>query len=532
VNPRRVVPDARVRWSGASLAVVGGACLVALVVHIALIDRYGYHGDELYFLDCGRHLAFGYVDHAPLVPWLARLGEELGGGLFGLRLPAVLAGVGTLVLVALLVHEWGGGWRAQLLALLALLIAPAHLRMRAMLDIPVVEVMLCTATSYLVARALARHERWTWVLAGGALGLAMLAKHSSLLWGGALAMGLIATHGPQVFHFRWPWLGISLALLMFLPNLVWQVRNGFPTLDFLGTLRAEVLESQGRPLFAAGQLLYFHPFAVPIWGAGVASAWLARRESMPWALLFLLLFGFYLVVGGKPYYLASAYPPVLAAGGVALERWFERHVALRRTFVAVLAATGLAFATLTLPLLPLQRIDSTLGSVLGWVVPPMALTHDLHGMFGWPEHAATVDAVYRALPEADRRSASVLTGSYAQAGAINQFRDPDTPRAVSGHMTYHVWGPDPLRGGVLIAYGMPLELLERHYRSCRVEARIDVPLARPGDTDLPVYVCRRPLAAMESWWPELRRYRHRPSSSAFAPARRARLTSVRPPFHP
>ena len=149
---------ARVPWSRASLLVVGTACLLEIVVHLALVHRYGYHGDELYFLDCGRHLAFGYVDHAPLVPWLARLSEVLGGGLFALRFPAILAGAATLLVSGLLVREWGGGWRAQLLALGALLVAPAQLRIHAMLNIPVFEVLLCTAAAYLVTRAISRHE--------------------------------------------------------------------------------------------------------------------------------------------------------------------------------------------------------------------------------------------------------------------------------------------------------------------------------------------------------------------------------------
>jgi hypothetical protein len=144
------------------------------------------------------------------------------------------------------------------------------------------------------------------------------------------------------------------------------------------------------------------------------------------------------------------------------------------------------------------------------VVPPMALTHDLHGMFGWREHAATIDAVYQALPPVARQQASVLAGTYSQAGAINLYRSADTPRAVSGHMTYYLWGPDPTRGDVLIAYGVPRELLDRHYQSCREHARIDVPLARPRDTDLPVYVCQEPRSAMASWWPELRRFGHSP----------------------
>jgi 4-amino-4-deoxy-L-arabinose transferase-like glycosyltransferase len=498
----------------AGLAVIGGACSIELIVQLALVNRYGYHGDELYFLDCGRHLAFGYVDHPPLVPWLARLSEELGGGLLTLRLPAIVAGAGTLVLSALLAREWGGGWRSQLLTVLALLIAPAQLRIRAMLNIPVLEVLWCTATAYLVVRAVSRHERWSWVFAGGALGLALLAKHSALLWGVALAIGLLATHGRALFASRWPWLGIALAVAMLLPNLIWQAQNGFPTLEFLSTLRGQVLERQGRALFAAGQLLYFHPVALPIWVAGVASP-LRKRDpaARPFALIFLLLFGFFLLAGGKPYYLASAYPPVLAAGGVALERWFEQRVGLRRAFVAALASTGAVFGVLTMPVLPLQKVDAILAAVLGWVVPPMALTHDLHGMFGWREHAAVIDSVYRALPAAAQHRASVLAGSYSQAGALNLFRAPDLPRAVSGHMTYYLWGPDPPRGDVLIAYGVPLELLERHYETCLERGRIEAPLARPGDTDLPVYVCQVPRSDMATWWPELRRYGHGPPSA-------------------
>jgi hypothetical protein len=491
--------------------VVGVACLLEVVVQLALVNRYGYHGDELYFLDCGRHLAFGYVDHAPLVPWLARLGEVFGGGLLTLRLPAILAGAGTLLLSALLVHEWGGGWRAQLLTLLALLVAPAQLRIRAMLNIPVFEVLFCTAAAYLVARAISRRERWTWVFAGAALGFALLAKHSALLWLGALSLGLLVTYGGSVFASGWAWLGVALAFALFLPNVVWQAQHGFPTLEFVRTLRTQVLEVQGRALFAAGQLLYFHPLSLPIWVTGVASSLREPyRAARPFALLIVLLFAFYLVAGGKPYYLASAYPPVLAAGGVALESWFERRAVLRRTFVAALASTGAILGLVTLPVLPLPTVDGILAAVLGWVVPPIALTHDLHGMFGWREQAATIDAVYSVLPEAAQRQASVLAGSYSQAGAINLFRSPDTPHAVSGHMTYYLWGPDSTRGDVLIAYGVPRELLERHYQTCREHARIDVPLARPQDTDLPVYVCQEPRAAMATWWPELRRYGHLP----------------------
>jgi hypothetical protein len=499
----------------ATFAVVAGLLAFKALLHLAFVTRYGYHGDELYFLECGRHLAFGYVDHPPLIPWIARLADELGGSLLALRLPAIAAGTATMAVTALLVRDWGGGRQAQVLALLCLLAAPMHLRVGAMLNIPVVEVFLCTLTAYLVARALSKGERWTWVLAGGAFGLAMLAKHSSVLWGAALGVGVLVSPGRRVLATRWPWLGAIAAFLLVLPNLLWQVDNGFASLEFMRNLRHEVLAEQGRGLFVAGQFLYFHPLAAVVWVAGLLFAFTATgRAARPFAVLFLAMFAFFLVSGGKPYYLASAYPAVLAAGGVALERWLATRVAMRRALVGSLAVTGLALGVLTLPALPIRTVDRALQAVLGWVVPPMALTHDMHGMIGWEEHASTIDRLYRSLPAHERIQASVLTGSYAQAAALNILRAVPVPRAVSGHMTYYLWGPDGGRGDVLIAYGLPRDLLERHYRECTERARIDAPLARPWDTDLPVYVCRRPLGTMLDFWPDVRRFSHAPLAAS------------------
>jgi 4-amino-4-deoxy-L-arabinose transferase-like glycosyltransferase len=496
-------------WDRKSLRVVLSLCALKALVHLAFVNRYGYHGDELYFLECGRRLAFGYVDHPPLIPWIARLTDELGGGLVALRVPAIAAGVGTMFGTGLLVREWGGGWRAQLVALLGLLVAPAHLRIAAMLDIPVVEVFLCTLTAYLVVRALSRGERWTWLLAGGVLGLSILAKHSSLLWGGALGLGLLATPSRRALASRWPWFGLGAAILIAAPNLVWQAENEFPTLEFMRTLRRQVLNGQGRGLFVAGQLLYFHPLAALVWGAGLVFAFTRRgRAARPFALLFLVMFAFLLIVGGKPYYLASAYPAMLAAGGIGVEHWLARRVVARRMLVASLVSTGAALALFTLPALPIGTVDGVIGSLLGWAVPPMALTHDLHGMHGWEEHAATIDRVYRSLPANERGRVSVLAGSYSQASALNVLRKEAVPRAVSGNMTYYFWGPDGDRGDVLIVYGLPRELIGRHYRRCTEVARIEAPLARPWDTDLPVYVCHEPLGTMAELWPEIRRFGH------------------------
>jgi hypothetical protein len=268
-------------------------------------------------------------------------------------------------------------------------------------------------------------------------------------------------------------------------------------------------------LFVAGQFLYFHPLAAPVWMAGLVFAFAEPgRVTRPFAVLFVTMLALLLVTGGKPYYLASAYPGVLAAGGLGLERWLASRTVTRLVLFASLAVTGVAFGVLSLPLLPLRTLDRAIGTLFGWAVPPIALTHDLHGMYGWDTHAATVDRVYRSLPTAEQAKASVLAGSYSQASAINLLREEGTPRAVSGNMTYYLWGPDRDRGDVLIAYGVPRELIERHYRRCEEADRIEAPLARPSDTDLPVYVCRGPLGTMADLWPEIRRFGHLPLASA------------------
>ena len=319
----------------------------------------------------------------------------------------------------------------------------------------------------------------------------------------------------RVLANRWAWFGVAIAIGSFVPNIAWQANNGFATLEFVRTLRHEVLVEQGRGLFVAGQLLYFHPIAVAVWASGLVFAFTkAGRATRPFALQFLAMCAFLFAVGGKPYYLASAYPAVLAAGGVALERWLAARVLLRRILVGSLTLSGAMLGLFTLPALPLRTVDAVIGSLLGWAVPPMALTHDLHGMYGWEEHAEAIERTYQSLPEADRAKATVLIGTYSQASAINILRKQATPRAVSGSMNYFIWGPDGTRGDVLIAYGLSREFIERHYRSCAEVMRINAQLARPWDTDLPVYVCREPLGSMAAFWPELRQYGHRRRGSS------------------
>ena len=152
-------------------------------------------------------------------------------------------------------------------------------------------------------------------------------------------------------------------------------------------------------------------------------------------------------------------------------------------------------------------MDRTLGGLLGWAVPPVALTHDLHDEYGWPEQAEKVARVVSTLSPEERDSAVILTGNYGEAAAASFFGNGyDLPPAVSGHMNYYLWGPSSRRADVAIAYGLPRAILASLYADVKVAGRIEHPLAHPFERDLPIYVCRAPIRPLREGWPELKRY--------------------------
>ena len=189
--------------------------LITLVVlklgmHLALAGRYGRHRDEYYFIDCGKNLAFGYVDHAPMVPWLAGLSTALfGDSLVMLRLPSILAGAAAVWLTVLLAQRFGANAYGQALAGIALLLAPAYLRMHGMLDIVAFEPLFWTVAAWVVADIVDGASAKRWLLVGVVVGLGLLNKHTMLLWGVGMFAGMVATPLRAQLKTPWPWLGAA-----------------------------------------------------------------------------------------------------------------------------------------------------------------------------------------------------------------------------------------------------------------------------------------------------------------------------------
>ena len=390
--------------------------LLGLAAHLACGGRYGFFRDELYFVACGERLAWGYVDQPPSVALLARLAWRLsgeGGSVLLFRLPAMACHAASILLGAALARRLGGGPFAMALAAAAVLAAPVQLAQGHLVTMNVLELALWSGLFLTALEAAAGRPR-AWLLAGLLLGLALLTKFSAGLLALALLTGLLATRARAELRRGAPWAGVAVAALVALPAAWWQAAHGFPFLELVrnGAAYKNAALSPGALLL--GVLLDQGPAGLALALFGLAGLLRPGDEGAPPARFLGVALAALLValplLGAKPYYLAPLFPPLFAAGAVALERRLRRldRPALRTALVALPPLLAAPALPLAIPIIPAD-------AAAGWmerlgVAPPRLerlaypdLPQHLADQVGWPERVAAVAALWRG--RCPRRSA-------------------------------------------------------------------------------------------------------------------------------
>jgi len=498
--------DLTQKWYQRDWIFIASFALLKIVIHLPFLTRYGYHHDELYFIACGNHLAFGYVDHPPLVPWIARLAIELfGHSLFGLRIFALLSGAAAVFLVGLLVRRLGGGRFAQGLACLAMLITPVFLRVGNLFCITAFEILFWILGYYIIVRIIQEDRPRLWLWLGLVVGLGLLTKHSVLFFVFGLMVGLLLTDMRKHFKSLYLYAAGGIAFLVFLPNILWQIKQGWPTISFIINLNKNLMEGISLFQFIAGQFLYTHPLNAVIWIAGLVFFFSRKGKSYRllawlWISVFVLL----MISKSKIYYLAPAYPCLFAGGSIAMENWLHRRGKkwLRYTVVTVLAGGGIALMPLSVPMLPITTTEHYMDTItFGAFENIYELTGDLRGMFGWRERVKGVAEVYNSLPEGERQRTIILAAGYGTAGAVDYFGKPlGLPEARSLSMSYWLWGlPDgPIE--TVIGIGFSKKSLEGVFHEVELAAEIELENVNPWETPFPITICRQPKDSLQSIW--------------------------------
>jgi len=513
----RAVSLDRWNWLETDEAIAVCFAVAACFVHFIWNGRYGYFRDELYYAACGQHLAWGYVDHAPLIAVVARLSRWLfGDSLRALRFFPALSSGAKILLTGWMVRELGGRRYAQILAATGILLCPIYLTMDNFLSMNAFEPvfwMLCLAISLRIVRT---GDVRLWPVFGLVAGIGILNKHSMLIFGLAFVMALAVSRQRKMLRTPWIWLGAFIAFAIFLPNFLWEFKNHWPTIEILRNVDQMKNTHVSWGQFILQQAFLVHPVAAPICIAGLWYFLGSRHGEtfrfLGWTYCFLL--AEFLIFRGRIYYLAPIYPMLFAAGAVAIEGWignFGRNW-VKAAVLAPLVIGGLVAAPLALPILPL---DAAAEYAKFWDVDRVQVEREPSGklpqmyadMMGWPQQAQVVAGVFHSLTPVDQSRVAILAKNYGQAGAIDYLgASLGLPHAISGHNNYFLWGPQQYTGEVVIAVGMPLEDLSVIFGEIDLAATINNEYAIPEENNLPVYLCRNPKMTLQQAWPRLKFY--------------------------
>lgn len=475
---------------------VYGAMATLAAVLTAFSAGYGFHRDELYFL--ALRPAWGYVDQPPLAPVLARtMADALGPHPWALRVPATLAAVLAVLVVALVTRELGGGRRAQALAawgyaFAGVPLAMSHVLLTSSLDLPV-----WPAVALFAIRALLRAQPRWWLAVGLVAGVSTYDKLLVAVLLVALAAGLAAVGPRRALWSPWTLGGVAVLLLVAAPNLAYQATHRWPQLAMGGAL-AENHAGETRVMMWPFLLLILGPPLVPIWVAGLVG--LARRPQ--WrpvrclAAAFPALLGLVLVMGAQPYYPAGFLAVLYAAGCVPTVAW-ATSAGRRGVLRAGVALNVLVSVVIALPVVPLSLLGRT---------PIPAVNQSARDSVGWPTYVAQIAAVARRVPAAERRHLAVVTANYGEAGAVDRYGAPlGLPRAHSGHNALGAEGPPPDTATTVVWVGGMMQWVEPHFRTCRTVTTLDNGVGVDNEEQgRPVAICRGPVGGWSAVWPALR----------------------------
>jgi Dolichyl-phosphate-mannose-protein mannosyltransferase len=486
--------------------------LATLALHLWVNGSYDYFRDELYFIVCGRHLAWGYVDQPPLVPLIAWASDSVFHSVRGLRLVPALAAAATVALTVSAARMLGGGSYAGWLAGLAVLGGGVLQLIGVLLTTDTLQPLTWLACAVAIIRAEREREpRWWWAV-GVIAGVALLAKYMIAVYLGCLAAGLLATPRRRLLAQWQPWAAVLIALAIVTPNLAWQAANDWPFL----AQSAQLAEHKNVPLspaaFLLQEVLTLGPATAPVWLVGlVAFGFWRRFADLRWVAIGWVLLIAAMVAGhGKPYYPASAYPLLMAGGAVALEAWLSR--ALRAAFTVALVAGAALSAPLVMPVLPVEGFivyQRWLGlqPSTGERVTLGVLPQYFADMFGWRELAEAVGKAFASLPAEDQRRAVFFGRNYGEAAAIDVFGAPwSLPPAISAHQTYYIWGPRGHDGSVVLLLGGTREELLKGFRSVEPVGWLDNPWGMPYESGQTLWLCRESVENLQQLWPRLRHY--------------------------
>jgi hypothetical protein len=484
---------------GDNLALLAIAAGMA-AVHIATNGRYGFHRDEFQTLSDALHMDWGFVAYPPFTPFVERVGMALfGHSVMGLRLFSVLAQSVVIFVAGLMAREFGGLRLAQVTAALSVALAPLAMFQGTEFQYSTFDYLWWVLIAYCVIRLLKSDDaRWC-VAIGVVVGLGLMTKYTMAFYLAGILGGLVLTQARRFLGSKWFWIGIGLAFLICLPNLIWQARHDLISLHFLQSIhKRDVGQGRADGFWRNQFLINANLASTPLWIAGLIFLFRDRRYRML-AWMYVIPLVVFAVTKARSYYLGAAYPMLLAMGAVAGERWVGSLRRGWRWTVEAVLFTGIAVCGVYIALVIIPWAAS--GRLMEFA---LARNGDLREEIGWDDLVRTVAGVRDGLTPEQQRDFGVVVGNYGEGGAIT-ILGPEYHLPPAIQLTNSGWlrgypAPPP---DTLIVVGWDQHQVERAFTGCRWAAHNGNSLGvknEESEYHPDIYVCGPPKQGWAEFW--------------------------------
>ena len=477
--------------------------LAKFLLHLLTNGEYGFHRDELATLDDARFLAWGYVAYPPLTPFLARIQLELfGTSLVGFRVFSSLAQSIAMVIAGLITGELGGSRRSQVVTAIAVAIAPMSLISGALFQYVSFDYLWWVLIAYFMIRLLKSDNPRGWLAIGLVIGMGMITKYTIIYLVAGLVGGILLTGYRHYLRSPWLWGGAGISLLIFLPNLIWQIQHNFVSLEFLFDIHARDIAIGRTEGFLPEQFVVCaNLFTIPFWIGGLYFYFFKPEGKVyrPLGWMYVIPFVLFFATQGRSYYLAPAYPMLIAAGVFVWENWLAKLSSGKSRLVSLAAWAGLILGSAMgiALMLPIASVKS------GWWNVVSEVHDNFVEQIGWTELTESVADIYSGLPVEERSRTGILTGNYGEAGAINLYGAAyGLPKAISGVNSYWSRGYGNPPPETLIVLGFNRESVYKYFKFCYLAGHVtnQYELENEETTYHPdIFLCRQPRYP----WPEL-----------------------------
>jgi hypothetical protein len=484
---------------------------------VNLNGAYGFFRDEFYYIACSNHLAWGYVDQPPFSILMLKISRTiLGDSLLAIRFLPALLGALTVFVTGKIAKELGGGIFAQSVAAICVIVAPINLALNSYYSMNSFDLLFWAFSFYLLILIVKNQNKSLWYLLGVIIGLGLMNKISILWFGGGLVVGLLLTKHRKLLLTKEPWIAFIIAGIIFIPYIIWQVQNDYPTLEFMRNALKDKYVLQSPLDFFKSLILMENPITLPIWILGLYYLFF-NKDLKPFRILPILFITVLIILllnpSSKAEYLSSSFPVLFAGGGIFLESVFEREkIFWPKPAVIVILALSIWVAPLAAPVLP---VKSYIKYAEFFGIKPSTsekkqltqLPQFFADMFGWKGMTKQIANTYNKLTSKEKQCCVIFCGNYGEAGAINFFRKKyGLAPAISGHNNYYLWGPVRKNINVVIIIGSNKNSLEKLFGEVIPSDTLHLKYSMPYENNQPVWICKQPKKTIQEIWPNTKHY--------------------------